>query len=307
MRVHWHDSHMSPAKWARAVGLIVATFVGVYFIAKPLMHAYVLAHPRRWPAELTPEQAGRPVERVTLTSTDGLELAGWFVSGGSGATVVVSHGSGANGASAYGGVAFLVRAGYNVLVFDHRAHGQSGGAFTTLGPNEVRDMLGAVAYVRGRPDVDAQRVVVMGCSMGSAVSIAAAAADPTIRAVVAEAVYADMGELWDRFAYIGIRDTPLRWRWGGPLRWATWLWTGERVATFKPEALIAHIAPRPVLIIHGARDNAACTVGDAERLFRAAHEPKELWIVPGAGHCAAHAMAGQAYEERILGFLESVE
>ena len=82
------------------------------------------------------------------------------------------------------------------------------------------------------------------------------------------------------------------------------MWTGECVAAFKPESLIARISPRPVLIIHGELDNAACTVDDARRLYRAAGDPRELWIVPGAGHCGAHAAAPQAYEERVLGFFD---
>jgi fermentation-respiration switch protein FrsA (DUF1100 family) len=140
--------------------------------------------------------------------------------------------------------------------------------------------------------------------MGSAVSIGAASEDPTIRAVVAESVYADMGELWTRFGYVGIRGTSIEWSWGVPLRWATWLWTGQRIATFKPEALISHISPRPVLIIHGEQDNAACTVADARRLYQAAGQPKSLWIVAGAGHCGAHSVVPQAYEARVIRFFD---
>ncbi len=305
MRIHWRDPHMSPGKWVRAVLLILGAFLVAYVIAWPLLQSYLLAHPHRWAAELTERDTGRAVDRVTFAATDGIELVGWFVPGhGDGATIVVSHGSGANGPGTYPGVAFLTRAGYHVFVFDHRAHGQSGGRFTTIGPLEVRDLRGAVAYVRSRPDVDPGRIGAMGCSMGSAVSIGAASEDPTIRAVVAEGVYADMGELWTRFGYVGIRGTSIEWSWGVPLRWATWLWTGQRIATFKPEALISRISPRPVLIIHGEQDNAACTVADARRLYQAAGEPKSLWIVADAGHCGAHSVAPQAYEARIIRFFD---
>jgi alpha-beta hydrolase superfamily lysophospholipase len=296
---------MSVRKWARAVFLILAAFLIVSLIAWPLIQSYMLAHPYRRVADLTEQDTGRTVDRVTFVAADGVELVGWFVPGdGDGATIVVSHGSGANGPSTYPGVAFLNRAGYNVFVFDHRAHGQSGGKFTTIGPLEVRDMRGAVAYVRSRADVDPARIGAMGCSMGSGVSIGAAAEDPTIRAVVAESVYADMGELWSRFGYVGVRGTPLQGSWGIPLRWATWLWTGQRIAAFKPETLIGHISPRPILIVHGEQDNAACTVGDARRLYQAAGEPKSLWIVAGAGHCSAHSVASQAYEARMISFFD---
>jgi fermentation-respiration switch protein FrsA (DUF1100 family) len=81
-------------------------------------------------------------------------------------------------------------------------------------------------------------------------------------------------------------------------------WTGYPVAQFRPEALIGDISPRPVLVIHGEQDNAATTVADAHRLFAAAGEPKELWIVSGAGHCSANALFPEAYETRVLGFFD---
>jgi fermentation-respiration switch protein FrsA (DUF1100 family) len=276
-----------------------------YVVGKPILQSYRLAHPHRWVVELSAQEIGRPVERVTFQASDGLELVGWLVPGdGDGATIVVSHGSHVNGPVTYPGVAFLNDAGYNVLVLDHRGHGQSGGKATTLGAYEVRDLVGAVAYLRSRPDVDAERIGAIGCSMGSGIVIGAAAEEPAIRAAVAEAVYADMGELWKRFGYVGIRNTSIHWSWGPLMRWATWLWTRHDVAQYKPEALIGDISPRPVLIIHGEQDNGACTVADAHRLYQAAREPKELWIVPGAGHCSAHALAPQAYEERVVQFFD---
>jgi uncharacterized protein len=305
MCIRWRDSDMSAAKWLRALGIILVFFVLAYGIAKPVFQAYLLAHPRRLVADLTASAAGGAVERVSFRATDEVDLVGWFVPArNSGATIVASHGSGANGASAYAHYGFLSRAGYNVFVFDHRAHGQSGGKATTLGPLEVRDLLGAVAYLRARSDVDPDRIGAIGCSMGAGVVIGGAAKEPAIRGIVAEAVYADMGELWDRFGYVGIRNTPVRWSWGTPMRWATWGWTGERIAAFKPEALIRRISPRPVLIVHGEQDNAACTVSDARRLFRAAHPPKDLWIVPQAGHCNAHTLWPEEYETRVLAFFE---
>jgi fermentation-respiration switch protein FrsA (DUF1100 family) len=296
---------MSIAKWLKALGTILISFALLYLVAKPAVQAYSLAHPRRWTADLTQHDTGVPVERVSFRATDGVELLGWFVPGaGTGATIIASHGSGANGPGTYPLYAFLNRAGYHVFVFDHRAHGQSSGRATTLGPLEVRDLLGAVAYIRARPDVDPQRIGAIGCSMGAGVVIGAAATESALQGIVAESVYADMGELWDRFGYVSIRGTPIHWSWGAPLRWATWIWTGERIAAFKPVTLIERISPRPVLIVHGAQDNAACTVADAYRLYQAAGEPKELWIVPDAGHCSAHALRTEEYEARVLAFFD---
>ena len=305
MRVHWRDAHMTLGKWLRALLVILAFFLLVYLIAKPMLQTYPLAHPFRWEIDLTTERTGVPVERVSFKAADGVPLVGWFVPGeGAGETIVVSHGSGANGTASYDGVDFLQQAGYNVFVFDHRAHGQSGGRVSTLGPREVQDLRGAVTYLQSRADVDPHAIGAFGCSMGSGVAIGAAAEDPRIRAVVAEAIYADMGELWDRFGRVRIRGTPIHWTWGTPMRWATWLWTGEWIAAYRPKALVERIAPRPLLIIHGQEDNAACTVADAQRVYAAAAEPKELWIVPGAGHCNARHRRPQEYEARVQRFFD---
>jgi dipeptidyl aminopeptidase/acylaminoacyl peptidase len=275
----------------------------VYVVARPTLHSYLITHPRRSQSELTQEQTGLPVERVAFQATDGVELSGWFVAGGGdGGTIVVSHGLGASGAASYPGYAFLSRAGYNLLLIDHRAHGHSGGHASSLGPLEVRDLLGALSYLRARPDVDSDRIGAIGCSMGAGVVLGAAAREPSLRAVVAESVYAELGQVWDRFGRVSIRGTSLSWSWGAPMRWAAWLWTGERPAAFAPVDSIAQISPRPLLLIHGERDNEACTVADAQRLYAAAGKPKELWIVPGAGHCSAHAVQPEAYEQRVTAF-----
>jgi alpha-beta hydrolase superfamily lysophospholipase len=305
MRIRWRDPEMSALKWAKALLVVGLTFLVVYLVANVVLQSYLLTHPMRWALDLTEEATGAPVERVSFQSTDGLLLAGWFVPGtGDGATIAISHGLGSNGPVSYAGYAFLHRAGYHLFVFDHRAHGQSEGRVSTQGAQEVRDMVGAVRYLQARPEVDPARIGAIGCSMGSAAVIGAAAEEPALRAVVAEAVYADLAEVWDRFGRVSVRGTSLSWSWGAPMRSVARLWVKEPIGAFRPEALIARIAPRAVMIVHGEQDNAACTVDDARRLYSAAAEPKSLWIVPGAGHCAAHASQPEAYEARVLAFFD---
>ena len=305
MRIHWRDPNMSLRKWVKTLIMIVAPFLLLFLIGYPLLRSYILAHPFRYVDELDQAKTGQEVERVTFAATDGIKLVGWFVPGdGNGATIVVSHGSGGNGPGTYPLVAFLNQAGYHLFLFDHRAHGQSGGKSTTFGPREVRDLVGAVAYLRTRPDVNADAIGAIGCSMGSGIVIGAAAEEPAIKAVVAESAYADLGQVWDRFGYVGLRNTSISWSWGKPMQLATWIWTGEWIARFKPEQIIDRISPRAVLIIHGDQDPSACTVDDARRLYQAAQQPKELWIVPGAGHCAARALYPEEYQARVVSFFD---
>jgi len=295
------DRQMTPRKWAQALLVILAFFAIDFAVIYPFHRAYLLTHPYRHPVELTEAQTGTPVERVTFQATDGVELVGWFVPNpASRATIISSHGLGANGTGMWDAVQFLHDAGFNLFLFDHRGHGQSGGRFTTLGPLEVRDFLGAVDYVRSRPEVDSERIGAYGCSMGAGVVIGAAAQSPHIQAVVADSVFADLGDVVRRMGTVWVRGSNLSFSWGQPMLWAAWLWTGQNLDAYEPVALISRISPRPVLLIHGELDNGACTVANARALYAAAGEPTTLWIVPGAGHCEAHQIASIEYEERVL-------
>jgi pimeloyl-ACP methyl ester carboxylesterase len=67
------------------------------------------------------------------------------------------------------------------------------------------------------------------------------------------------------------------------------------------ENAVARLAPRPWLMIHGAKD-AYIGPDIARALFEEADEPKELWIVPGAKHNRCREMEPEAYLERVADF-----
>lgn len=301
------DAHMSPAKWLKAVMLIVVPFVAMLAFGLVYLHARsIVYHKPSGTFELTAEVAGQPVERVTFSATDGVELAGWFVPHpDSRAVIVLSHGLGSNGPGmwlqGYGRV--LYEGGYSIFVFDHRGHGQSPGRISTLGLREVSDFVGAVRYLRSRADVNPERIGAFGISMGSGVVLAAAAEEPAIEAVVADSVLADLGvTVRDRMGKV---DTPWgRIRYGTLLLWLVNLMSGENLANFRPIEAVPHISPRAVFLINGADDWTGTNPDDARALYAAAGEPKELWIVPGAGHGGAFHVARQEYQERLLAFFD---
>lgn len=297
---------MTPGKWLKTVVLVVVPFGTMLAFGFVLLHALSIVYKPHIVIDLTPETVGRPLERVTFPATDGVELVGWFIPHpDSPAVVVLSHGSGANGPSLWlaGYGRFLYEGGYSVFLFDHRGHGQSPGRVTTIGPHEVRDFLGAVRYLRSRPDVDAERIGAFGLSMGAGVALVAAAEEPAIKAVVADSVLADLGvTVRERMGKV---DT--RW---GRIRYGTLLLrlldliTGENLADFRPVDAAPRISPRAVLLINGANDWTGTNPDDARALYAAAGEPKELWIVPGAGHGGAYYAAREEYEQRLLAFFE---
>ena len=82
--------------------------------------------------------------------------------------------------------------------------------------------------------------------------------------------------------------------------WAFWI-QGLDLDALRAVDRICAVAPRPVLLIHGAADEAT-PVQDAQRLFAAACGPKELWEIPGAGHGRFARVDG--YLPRVVAFFE---
>jgi fermentation-respiration switch protein FrsA (DUF1100 family) len=70
-----------------------------------------------------------------------------------------------------------------------------------------------------------------------------------------------------------------------------------------PIRAVGRIAPRPLLLIAPQADELI-SWHQGEALYEAAKEPKELYVVPGAGHAEAYAVAPEAYRSRVLSFLE---
>lgn len=258
-----------------------------------------MTRPPRWPCQYHPAMLGLPCEEASFPSTDGLALHGWFIPSSSSAqgTVVVCHGYGGNKDALLDYAAFLRRA-FHVLLFDFRAHGGSAGQRASLGYLERRDVGGALNYLRGR---NAGPMGIMGFSMGAAAAILAAAAYPEIAAVVADNPFATVqGAVFGGLRNMGY-PRPVAGFLSLLIAQATACRLGFWPRQGDPLAVVGNLAPRPLFLIHGAADTSI-PPSHSERLYAAAGEPKELWLVGGAEHCQSYAVAGAAYEERVLHF-----
>ncbi|HEY8395102.1 MAG TPA: alpha/beta fold hydrolase [Thermaerobacter sp.] len=301
-----------------------------------------LIHPEREPVTGDPSSRGLAFEAVTFTSRDGLSLKGWFLpavaGGGSGGTsgrsgvgqpaagrgatgegqapagagpasrtVIFAHGYGKNrlqdDVPGLDVAAALVRAGYNVLMFDFRNSGESGGERTTVGQEEVRDLAGAVDWVR-RTHGSGQRIGLLGWSMGAVTSILAAGGPVRVDAVVADAPFSDLSTYLDENLahWTGLPEFPFNWT----IRVLLPPLVGLHVDRVRPVEAVARFGDTPLLLIHGTEDEV---IGDHHslRLFeaaRAAGVEADLWLVPGAGHVKGYATAPDAYLQRVLAFFD---
>lgn len=233
------------------------------------------------------------LQSIHFASSDGLKLAAWYVSPRNGATVILAHGTNTDRSSMLAELRLFADAGFGVLAFDWPGLGESEGKIQWDGQAR-RALVAAIDWLASRPDVDARRIGGLGFSIGGFVLTQVAAQDSRLRAVVLEAPPPDFQD------YIDEHDT----RWGYVSEWAAWLAalnSGLLDQASQPDRVIASIAPRPVLMLGGTNDDVVSSEL-VSKLFRAAHDPKSLWIVPGAGHGNYSITANAEYTRRLTGF-----
>ena len=231
-----------------------------------------------------------------MRTSDGLILRGWFAPGNNGGTVIFTHGGGANRMQFYPEARALHRHGFGFLLYDSRGSGESDGDLHTRGDREQRDVEAAMDYVSSRADVDHNRIALVGFSIGASSVALAAVDDSRARAVVLCAIWTSLED--EMKTNVG-KYGPLSW---GPTLLALRRY-GVDIDNVRPIDRIAAIAPRPLLFVSGTRDGDT-PLAITERVFAAAREPKDLWIVQDAGHGEYLAAAPTEYESRLVGFLD---
>jgi dipeptidyl aminopeptidase/acylaminoacyl peptidase len=244
---------------------------------------------------------GLPVQPVRFRAADGVRIAGWLVGTSNTAPIVILvPGFKAGSTSMVPYARLLFKGGFDALLYDSRGMGGSGGRFT-LGVREVDDVLGAVAYLDGRPHVNHRQYGVLGVSLGAGVAIVAAARSPRIAAVVADSAYTDQHRTVDRLDSLvfGRVHVPL-----APIApWAVDHLIGVSLHGFSPLHAVSRLSPRPLLLIHSRHDgNPTTPLAGAEALRAAAGTHAALWIAPNGGHAGALVAQPAEYTRRVLTF-----
>ena len=183
----------------------------------------------------------------------------------------------------------LVQAGYNVVLFDTRGTGQSGGSGIAFGTLEVRDLLTVVDYFHDLGGPPQGYIAVWGLGTGADTAILAAAQDPNIAAVIADSPYLTPGEYLRRAipGWTGLPAFPF----ARTILWTMQWETGVGYGAYNPLAAAARLGgrdARPLLVVAGEADRLT-PPADAQRLFQAAGPRAFEYPVPGAGHLQAYA------------------
>jgi fermentation-respiration switch protein FrsA (DUF1100 family) len=285
---------------AATLGVSGAAAALVSGLSGYLVYQYARAR-GQWGSDEPPEGAA---EEVTFPSAaDKMRICGWFFDAhgsGPGPAVILCHGVWTGRRECLPLALRFRAAGYNVLCFDFRAHGMSDGRFTSVGHLETNDVLGAVEYLKKRPEVDPTRIGVVGFSMGAAATIQAAARSSDIAAVVADSAYASFVDA-ARYCFKLVTRVPHFPIAPIAMQWAKWI-VHVDASQLRPVDVISQISPRPIMVTHGVLDEIV-PVRHAYTLFKAAEEPKELWIVPDAHHVGARDSDPDGYFVKVERFL----
>lgn len=288
----------APGWWRLLVApvVVVAVLLGGYVLAVPIAAAV----PARATVQRSPAFAA---DEVTVATTDGVELAGWFAPAQGRAAVLLLPGAGSSRDAVVDHLEVLRDGGYHVLALDPRGHGRSTGRGMDWGWYGEDDVAAAVSYLAGREDVDGGRIAVVGLSMGGEQAIGAAGADERIRGVVAEGVTArtadDLHWLSEVYGWRGAVTEALQ---HARTTVADVLSPANQPRPLRQAAAAA--APRPVLLIaagevpdeqHAAADIRAAAPGNVT-----------VWTVPGAEHVAGLRTDPQTWTAQVLDFLDDV-
>lgn len=238
-----------------------------------------------------------PVENIQIPVNFETDVHGWLAPGVTGnGVVLLVHSMRSNRLEMLSRARFLYELGIGVLLIDLQAHGESSGKRITFGARESASVEAAVAFLH--QTFPYERKAAIGVSLGAA-AIVLAKQPLRLDAVILESLHPTIEEAVDNrlklhFGEYGSILLPVLL---SQLSFYLDIPTDE----LSPITRINDLNT-PLLLIAGTED-AHTTVSETERLFLAAREPKDIWVIPGAGHFNMHNYAGKEYEERVSAFL----
>jgi pimeloyl-ACP methyl ester carboxylesterase len=288
--LHPHGAPVSPNRPRALLGLLAQRLVMLGIII-PYSAAMLMTYRPKAVLPGTPKTVlGMDYADAHFQATDGMPLAGWWVASSrmgklveadaadrwGRETVILCHGLGSGKERMLSLAKLLASRGYNVFLFDFRAHGESGGNFVSYGDRERYDVLGALEWIHANHAYESTKIHGIGQNTGAA-ALLAAAADPNhgeaIESLVLYEPYARFDTLSAETAQ---RLLPRGVRWlvrfiGVPL---ASLHAGCDLAHFSPVNYADQLWPRPVLIVHGRGQTFIPTMEEMS-LYQNTPLPKE--------------------------------
>jgi len=225
-------------------------------------------------------ELGIRYEEVEFPTDRGIILRGWYFPSNlpDSPAILYAPATARDQRSGVSLVKPLHEAGYSVLLFSYRGHGESDGNKIgfTYGAEESKDVDAAIKYLNETKGLN--QIGAIGHSAGAVSIILSAARNEKIGAVVAASAFQSIEEIW----------TTNKPKFFPKFLFELTLKLSERRKGFsrndvRPKDVISKITPRPILLIHGSKDKRI-TKEQALNLFKKANSPKKLWMIDGVSH-----------------------
>lgn len=269
----------------RTVVVVAVAYIVLGVVARTtgVIDRYFIFFPERTVSR-DPGDRGLDFEDVYFTASDEVRLNGWFVPGRSETTLLWLHGNAGNISNRVDNIAEIHDAlGVNVFIFDYRGYGRSEGTPSEKGT--YLDAAAALEYLTSRGDVDPERLVLFGRSLGCAVA-AELASQTGVQGVVLESPFTSIQAMAKRVY---------------PFLPGIGSFVRTRYDTLSKMASIG----APVMVLHGDRDEIA-PFDMGQEVFEAASSPKRFYRIEGAGHNDTYAVGGAPYYSALGEFLDSL-
>ncbi len=267
-----------------SVLIILSIMIFPKFIEKRLIF-----HPDKSNDSATPDVYGIEYDDVTFRTEDGLNLNGWFVPGKKSSpdtdlhTLLWFHGNSGNINRRLDNIKMLYdRVPVNVFIIDYRQYGKSEGNISEKGT--YIDARAALTYLHSRNDINNEKIIFFGRSLGSAVAVELALKEKC-RALILETPFTSIKEMGEKLYPFLPLTFFLRTK-------------------YDSLAKIGNIKV-PILIMHGDKDELV-PIEHGRELYEAANEPKEFYTIPGAGHNDTHIVGGEEYFDVIRNFVNKL-
>lgn len=302
------ESHKARNIFVVFVVLLILIAISVSVVS--VIAGWKLTHPKKSDIPSFTSNVAPDYKNVTFYDINKkVSLKGWlFEIKGSEKTIILAHGYSKNRLQFEDKTIDMIKnfldKNYNVLAFDFRNAGKSGGNITSIGYFEKDDLLGAIKYVKSQ---GSKHVVLMGFSSGASTCLLAAAESSDVDAVIADSPFSDLKEYLNSnlSVWSGLPSFPFN----RTISLSVEMLTGIDTAKVSPKNVIGKLSPRPVLFIH-SKDDKKISISNSIELYDAyskiAGDNAVFWRTEGVDHIGSYKEYPQEYMDKVFAFLQKV-